>query len=230
MKLNTIDLHDQLKKIRKKNPTASLIEEVNEILAIENERDERILNSIASNNNELNLDESLLDEEHIYSLEQIEKLCIKYRLRFLDSKHFKGEIPYEAIQKVKDLEMQLGVELGHFKIIAPKELFKLTDKDSDPILMLPLSNNRFYFIHKWGGEISSLRAILAFPMRNFMSMFRFLVVLAVLFSWAVPTPSFDVFIFLVVHSFIAICGMACLIVMSMRENFSNAEWDSKYLS
>ena len=230
MNLNTVDLHDQLQKIRKKHPAEAILEEVNELLNSDSKRDERILGSIGKQGNDLMIDETLLEEEHIYSIEQIEKLCIKYRLRFLDSKHFKGEIPYEAIQKVKVMENKLGMELSHFKIIAPKELFKLTDKDSDPILMLPLSNNRFYFIHKWGGEISSLRATLAFPMRNFMSMFWSLAVLAVLFAWAVPTPSFDVFLFLAVHSFIAICGMACMIVMSMRENFSNAEWDSQYLS
>ncbi len=230
MNLNTVDLHKQLDKIKKKHPAPSIEDEIANILEQGSQTDQRILSSIEKGDANQLIDESKLDPNKIYSLDQIEKLCIKYRLRFLDSKHFKGEIPYEALVKVKEVEKELDMELGHFKIIAPKELFKLTDKDSDPILMLPLSKDRFYFIHKWGGEISSLRSILAFPMRNFMSMFWFLVALAILFSWAVPTPSFDVFIFLVVHSFIAICGMACMIVMSMRENFSNAEWDSKYLS
>ena len=230
MKINTVDLHDQLKKIQKKHPAESIMEEVHGILASEEKEDFRISNAISNNRQFQDIDEGLLDEEHIFTIEQIERLCIKYRLRFLDSKHFKGEIPYEAIQKVRALENLLDTDLKGFKIIAPKELFKLTDKDSDPILMLPLKNDRFYFIHKWGGEISSLRALLAFPMRNFMSMFWFLAALAVVFSWAVPTPSWDVFIFLVVHSFIAICGMACMFVFMLRENFSNAEWDSKYLS
>jgi len=230
MNLNTVDLYEQLQKIRRKNPSESLMSEVQEILEKESKRDERIVESIEGNANLIEIDESSLEASNIYTLDQIQQLCIKYRLRFLDSTHFKGEIPYEAVQKVKALEDQIGEELNHFKIIAPKELFKLTDKDSDPILMLPLKNDRFYFIHKWGGEISSLRSILAFPMRNFMSMFWFLAGLAVVFSLLVPTPSFDVFIFLFVHSFIAICGMACMLVMSMRENFSNVEWDSKYLS
>ncbi|MAY83225.1 MAG: hypothetical protein CMP59_03750 [Flavobacteriales bacterium] len=230
MKINTVDLHEQLIKIQKKHPSESILEEVEGILQNEEQHEKRIIESIENGSNGLSIDESLLDQEQIFSIDQIEKLCIKYRLRFLDSKHFKGEIPYAAIQKIKKLETEFGVQLNGFKIIAPKELFRLTDKDSDPILMLPLKNNRFYFIHKWGGEISALRALLAFPMRNFMSMFWFLAALAVVFSWAVPTPSFDVFIFLVVHSFIGICGLACMLVFTMRENFSTEEWNSKYFS
>ena len=230
MNIKTVDLHEQLKKIQKKHPAQSIMSEVQSILAAEEERESRISKAIEGDTQSQQIDETLLDPKHIFSLDQIEKLCIKYRLRFLDSKHFRSEIPYEAIQKVKILEDELGMDLKGFKIIAPKELFKLTDKDSDPILMLPLKNDRFYFIHKWGGEISSLRALLAFPMRSFMSMFWFLAAVAVLFAWAVPTPSFDVFMFLVVHSFIAICGMACMLIFTMRENFSNAEWKSKYFS
>lgn len=230
MKINTVDLHDQLVKIQKKHPSESILEEAQDLLNKENLREERIKKAIEGSDNSDFFDESGLDQQHIFTLEQIEKLCIKYRLRFLDSKYFKGEIPYEGIQKIKKLENQLGHSLKGFKIIAPKELFTLSDKDSDPILMLPLKNNRFYFIHKWGGEISALRATLAYPMRDFMSMFWFLAALAVVFSFAIPTPSWDVFAFLVVHSFLAICGMACMLIFTMRENFSSAEWDSKYFS
>jgi len=230
MNINTVDLHKQLQKIQRNHPADSIMDEVQGILEQEEKQDRKIADAIAGDDSNLQIDESKLAEEHIFTIDQIEKLCIKYRLRFLDSKHFKGEIPYEAIHKVKALEKELQTDLKGFKIIAPKELFRLTDKDSDPILMLPLKNNRYYFIHKWGGEISALRALLAFPMRNFMSMFWFLAAVAVLFSWVVPTPSWDVFIFLVVHSFIAICGMACMLIFTMRENFSNAEWNSKYFS
>lgn len=230
MNINNVDLHEQLKKFQKKHPADSIMEEVQGIWEQDEARELRITQAIEGDSQEHLIDESKLKDEHIFTIEQIEKLCVKYRLRFLDSKHFRSEIPYEAIQKVKALEKSLGMDLKGFKIIAPKELFKLTDKDSDPILMLPLKNGRFYFIHKWGGEISSLRALLAFPMRNFMSMFWFLAAVAVLFSWAIPTPSWDVFLFLMVHSFIAICGMACMIIFTMRENFSSEEWNSKYFS
>ncbi len=230
MNFNTVDLFDELQKIQKKNSSKEIIEEVNDLLKKEEQQEERINEALQNASKEIILDESNLDASKIYTIEQIQKLCVKYRLRFLDSKYFKGEIPYEAISKVKEIEKLSNQKIESFKIIAPKELFKLEDKDSDPILMIPLKNNRFYFVHKWGGEINVFRSLLAFPMRNFMSMFWFLAVVAVLFAMAIPTESIDVFLFLAVHSFIAICGMACMIVMSLRENFSSTEWDSRYLS
>lgn len=230
MNINTVDLHEKLKEIQKKHPVDSILDEAKELLDQENLRDLQIMRNLEGGTFVQEIDESKLDPEHIFSLDQIKALCIKYRLRFLDSKHFKGEIPYEAVNKIKQLENELEQPLSGFKIIAPKELFKLSDKDSDPLLMLPLKNDRFYFIHKWGGEISALRALLAYPMRSFMTMFWFLFSVALVFSLAVPTPSWDVFAFLLVHSFIAICGMACMVVFTMRENFSSTEWDSKYFS
>lgn len=228
--MKTVDLHEQLKRIQRKHPEEEVLNEVRDILHQEEKREALIKRNLHNGGGAGEIDESCLDKGQIFTLDQIERLCVRYRLRFLDSRHFKGEIPQEAIQKIKQLENQQKQPLSGFKIIAPKELFRLSDKDSDPILMLPLKGDRFYFIHKWGGEISAWRSILAFPMRNFMSMFWFLAAVAVIFSLLVPTPSWDEFAFLVVHSFIAICGMTCLLVFTMRENFSNAEWDSKYFS
>lgn len=226
MDLNTVDLYQELKKEKRSlNPE----EEAKEIL---NKAFIEDLNLYSRNSGAVP-DKKLLEKlqaENIYDLESIRSLCIKFRLRFLDAELYKGEIPYEATQKVKDLERELGCRLNNFKIIAPKELFKLTDKDSDPILMVQLTKNKFYFIHKWGGEINRFRKALAYPLRNFETMFITLAAIALLFSIAVPTPNTTLFIFLVVHSFIAICGMACLVIMTFRENFSDTEWDSQYFS
>lgn len=230
MNFNTVDLEEKLQKLKQKESKKDLLSEVNSILKGAKNHDEVVLEKLNTPSEELLLDESNLDEGNIYTLEQVKKLCIKYRLRFLDSSVFKGEIPFEAISKIKDLEKELNQPLSNFKIVAPKELFKLEDKDSDPLLFLKLSNNRYYLIHKWGGELNVFRSLLAWPLRSFMNMFKFLIGVAVVFSLLVPTPSWDVFAFLVVHTFIAICGIACMLVFSLRENFSTTEWDSKYLS
>ena len=230
MKLNTVDLHQRLRRIRSKERRLPLLEEVTAIYKQEALNENAIGERLKKGGDKVEIATEVLDQEHIYTLEQIKKLCVKYRLRFLDSKVFKGEIPYEAIIKIKALEKKWGVTLSGFKIVAPKELFKLEDKDSDPMLFLQLSENRFYFIHKWGGEINLFRSLLALPLRDFMSMFWFLALVSFLFSLAIPTKSIDVFAFLFVHSFIAICGIACMLVFSLRENFSNVEWDSKFFS
>ena len=229
MKLNTIDLHQELKKVSQKSKKLGLLEEVNIILDAEVENEIDIENRI-SNGRTSSLPLKLLDSENIYDLEEIKKLCIKYRLRFLDSKVFKGKIPSEAILKIKALEKRFGIKLEGYKVVAPKQLFQLEDKDSDPLLFLELPDNKFLFIHKWGGELNRFRALLAWPMKSFMNMFWSLLAVAFLFTLAIPTSSIYLFAFLFVHSFIAICGLACLLVFTLRENFSDAEWDSKYLS
>lgn len=230
MEFNTVDLHRELQKEKQKNPEHDLIAKARQILDEGLDNDLAIAERIGISSPKIWENIQELDERRIYDLKQIKRLCIKFRLRFLDAKYFKGELPYEAIQEIKAIEKSLGTKLEGFKIIAPKSLFKLSDKDSDPILFLQLSENKFYFIHKWGGEINRFRSTLAYPLRSFETLFVSLAILALLFSIAVPTPNTTLFIFLVVHSFIAICGMACLVIMTLRENFSDAEWDSQFFS
>lgn len=229
MKINTIDLKHELRKL-KENEKPQIIEEVKEILQSQALREAIIEKRILEGSRTFDYNLADFKEENIYTIDQIKKLCVKYRLRFLDSKVFAGEIPYEAISKIKALEEELGQSLSGFKIVAPKELFQLEDKDSDPLLFLQLSENKFYFIHKWGGELNRFRSILATPMRSFMSMFWFLAAVALIFTILIPTKSFDVSAFLFVHSFIAICGITCLLVFTFRENFSDVEWNSRFFS
>jgi len=229
MILKPIDLKDALIKEKQKSKPP-IIDEVNQILRSQTIQEKRILAAINRSKPTFSYDLNSFDEEHIYDLTQIKNICLKYRLRFLDSDAFVGEIPYEAILKIKSLEQQLGQPLNGFKIVAPKEMFQLEDKNSDPLLFLQVAENKFYLIHKWGGELNRFRALLVRPLRNFMSMFWFLAIVAFIFTAVIPTPSIDVAAFLFVHTFIASCGIACLLIFSRRENFSDSEWNSKFLS
>ena len=150
MNFNTVDLQKEL--VKNKNSREDLLEEVNQLFANEENKEAEILKRIEGDPNfNWQLVEQL-DAENIYTLDQIRSICVKYRLRFLDSNYFKGEIPFEAVSKIKELEKELGKPLNGFKIVAPKELFRLEDKDSDPLLFLQLTENQFYFIHKGEGS------------------------------------------------------------------------------
>ena len=82
-----------------------------------------------------------------FNLESIEMICMRYRLRFLESDLFKGEVPAEAIREVKRIEASTGVQFERFKIIAPAERFELKDSTKDPMLLAELPNGQFYFIY-----------------------------------------------------------------------------------
>jgi len=62
--------------------------------------------------NEFNLNK--LNNENIFHINTIKSTCIDYRLRFLDIKYFKGEIPLEAIEKIKQMEIDHNKKLNSF--------------------------------------------------------------------------------------------------------------------
>ena len=141
---------DNLKNIQDKSE--KIINEVNQILRHSN-----------SSINKFNFD--LLKLENIYNIKEIKKVCINYRLRFLDVKYFKGDIPVEAIKKIDRLKKDHSTELKGFKIMAPSKLFKLKNTD-DPLLFIPIGKDYYYMIHKWGDDLHPLRKILMWPSKN----------------------------------------------------------------
>jgi hypothetical protein len=130
---------------------------------------------------------STLDGERIFNLKEIRKTCLQQRLRFLDSKQFKDEIPYEAKMEIKRLERELGVELGDFKIMAPSERFVLEDCDKDPLLFLKLSDNYYYLIHQWGNDLAWHRRVLSWPLQSFTTLGITIAAVSLLLSMLVPT-------------------------------------------
>lgn len=228
MSLSGLDLEQEFRKVKSKEYNDCLLEDIYRQLKQEYEADKTIEERIFTSSSEL---PNILpaDLKHVFSLEQIRNICVKYRLRFLDASVFKSKIPAEAISKIKGLEQKWGVQLNNFKIVAPQSLFDLEDPDADPLLFVQLTENRYYLIHKWGGEINRFRALLAFPLRSFMHLFWTLLTLALLFAAIIPTPTLGLKLFLWIHSFIAFCALACVYVLGMRQNFSSESWDSRFI-
>src|SRR5690554_1605636 len=75
------------------------------------------------------LDIDLLAGENLFHISDIEAICSTYRLRFLNSKYFKGQIPEEAISKIRVLETEHKKRLENFKIIARAALMKLVNAE-----------------------------------------------------------------------------------------------------
>lgn len=128
-----------------------------------------------------------LDPKRLYAIEDVKKTCVEYRLRFLDTKKFKGEIPREAITEIKNLERTLGEELEDFKIMAPDSKFRLEDCDKDPVLFLKLSDNYYYLIHQWGGDLAWYRKMVMWPLRSFATLTATIAAVSLLLAFMVPT-------------------------------------------
>jgi hypothetical protein len=237
-----VNLLEKLSDIRAKNAQPSNTEVLEGFKALLNQPNEgeRILrNLFKSDGSEEHLDFDALEVNRIYHIEDIKKLCIDYRLRFLDSKHFNGTFPSEAIDAIKDFEAKQGKEIKGFKMIAPAGMFKLAEKDKDPILMVPMGNGYYYQLAQWGNDLHFLRKILVYPFRSFetimKTVFVFAALTALLFPESVMRGPKDtgtimhirvIFFFWMVF---ATSAMTALYGFSRMKNFSSNLWKSRFL-
>jgi len=230
------NVEDRLRKNRSKDISKSdLLAEVKNILNLDDHKDESVYNKLQSQGgvyqNSFNID--LLDTDRIYHVEHIKAICIDYRLRFLDSKLFKGSIPYEAIMKIKALNKEHGVELSGFKIMAPSKLFKLENAD-DPLLFAPIGNDYYYLIHKWGNDLSPFRKLAVMPFKNFENLMMLTVLVSLIASFFVPKGLFSIetsgvqFLLIFLFMFKSVAAVVLYYGFAAGKNFNTAIWNSKY--
>jgi hypothetical protein len=175
----------------------------------------------------------LVETDRIFHIDQIKKICIDYRLRFLSSHLFKNEVPEEAISKIKAIEKEHGTVLSGFRIVAPSKHFHLKNYD-DPLLFAPIGNEYYYLIHKWGNDLSPFRKMLVRPFRDMGSLLVLLAAVSLLLSIVVADNPFnkvekDLFILLAfLFTFKSLCGVALYFFFWRGKNFNTAIWDSEY--
>ena len=230
------NVEDRLRKHRSKDISKSdLLAEVKNILDLDDYKEESVYNKLQSqggfSQNSFNID--LLDPDRIYHVEHIKAICIDYRLRFLDSKLFKGSIPYEAIMKIKALDKEHGIELSGFKIMAPSKLFKLENAD-DPLLFAPIGNDYYYLIHKWGNDLSPFRKFAVLPFKNFENLMMLTVLVSLIASFFVPKGLFSIetsgvqFLLIFLFMFKSVAAVVLYYGFAAGKNFNTAIWNSKY--
>lgn len=238
MLLKKTNIEERLARAKINNPLPhGVMEEVKKILDEDTRTRSRIEGNLGKSQNggvnSFNID--LLETAGIYHIGQIKEICITYRLRFLDTKYFKGPIPQEAISKIKALEKAHNTELKGFKIIAPSKLFKLEDKD-DPLLFAPIGNGYFYLVHKWGKDLHPLRKLLVWPFKNIVNLTILTLLISYLVTLLIPDGLFSKQSsnaeFWIVFFFMFKCIAAVVIFygFALGKNFNHAIWNSKYFN
>ena len=235
--MKRLNLLEKLNKERLKANEDQLLDDVKQYLDSLFQEDNKIKDSVLNTSyeentfNELEFDK--LDTKKIYHISHIEKLCVNYRLRFLDSNLFKGDIPQEAVNTIKKLNTEHHTELKGFKIIAPSKLFKLKNAD-DPILMAPIGNGYYYFIHKWGNDLNPLRRLLVWPVKTLENFIATMFVISLAATAIVPKGIFFdessriEFMMLFIFMFKWLLGIALYYGFAKGKNFNEAIWQSKY--
>lgn len=174
-----------------------------------------------------------IDASRVYHIDQIKKICIDYRLRFLDAKLFKGQFPIEAVSEIKAIEKVHETELTSLKMMAPSKLFKLENAD-DPLLFAPMGNGYYYLIHQWGNDLHPLRKFLVWPFKNLITMCiatligSFILSLFVPLSVFTPNPTSSDFFLVYFFMFKSVAAIVIYYTFARGKNVSQAIWNSKY--
>lgn len=230
------DVEKELLKYRNKRVGEEAI--MDEVLRIfsnnELERTE-IISALTQKTDETksNFNIDILETEKIFHIEDIKKLCITYRLRFLDSHYFKGNFPEEAISEIRQLEKTHQITLKNFKIVAPAKLLKLENAD-DPLLFAPMGNGYFYLVHKWGNDLHPFRKILMWPYKNFENLVFTVFVLSIFLTaitpldWFTKTGGMQEEVLLFLFVFKCVAGIVLYYGFAKGKNFNGAIWNSKY--
>ncbi|MCF4101221.1 hypothetical protein L1I30_06060 [Gillisia sp. M10.2A] len=238
MKMKLARTHIPKKIVRARNKRTSeeaILNAVQEILAEDFIKDEIIAATLANGQQDFqnNFNVDLLETGKIFHLSDIEKMCIEYRLRFLDSNYYKAALPYEAISKIKALEKEHDLEIKRFKIMAPAKAFKLKNAD-DPLLFAPMGNNYHYLIHSWGRDLHPFRKLLMWPFRQLENFIFFLLMISLLLTSLVPEGLFSYkqttseFFMILFFMFKWVAGMSIFYGFKKGKNFSADSWQSTY--
>ena len=213
---STIDLHRVLVQVQDSTPVPKGI------------------NSLKKSNQNYNqFDFDQLESNRIFHRDAIKKICIDYRLRFLDLSYFKADVPDEAIDKIQDLEKSHKTEGKHMKIVAPSKLFRLKNAD-DPLLFVPIGNDYYYLIHKWGNDLHPLRRLMMWPFKNIVTSIISILLFSLLLTAIMPLGLFGSqsnssdFLLIFLFMFKSIAAVVIYYAFAAGKNFNRAIWDSNY--
>jgi len=236
LKFPRTDIEQQLLKVRNKaTPEEQILQQVASILAESKVKDETILEELqlGKHSIENKFDPDHLESNRVFHQDDIYKICVNYRLRFLDSRLFKSKIPYEALIEIKNLEKIHKTTLKGFKIIAPSKLFKLENAD-DPLLFAPIWNDYYYLVHKWGNDLHPFRKLIMWPFKTLENFVVLLLAASFLTALFIPkglfTPQQSTTQFFMIFFFIFkwFAGLSIFYGFKKGKNFSTEIWNSKF--
>jgi hypothetical protein len=233
-----IDIQDKLFQLRNKSRKVedTLLSEAHRILQKDLFTEKKILENLKEYNSAFGLlDEEDLDKEFIFTLQEIKQLAVIYRLKFLESKFFKPEIPYEAILKIKALNSEFHKEIKHFKILAPPVSYEKSNSEHDAILFAKTNYENYYLVHRWGKALKASRKLFFLPLRSFENLVFTVVLTTLILAVSLPTRLITLdhkaeywsgyraaaFFHLLIFNF----GVTVYLTFTFAKNFSNSIWN-----
>lgn len=235
-----LNIASQLEKVRAKNRQHEdiLLNEVQNILSADLLKENKILNHLKFYNETFELvDETDVDYSLIYTVKEIKKICIDYRLRFLDSQSYRNEIPYAAVLKIKDFNLKYRKDLKHFKILAPAKSFAQGENKLPCLLFAETLNGNYYLIHSWGDNFKWNRTLINFPLRTIETLFLTIALFTLLITISLPVELITLDrsapywcgyrIATYFHLLIFFSAFITYSMLTFRTYFSSGDWNNK---
>lgn len=230
-------LDDLLKSKHKRNAEDILIQEVYSIVRRSIINTKNILQNLdVYKQIDYLLDDNEIEEENIFTLNEIEKICVAYRLVFFDFHYFKKEIPAVAEIKLEYLNNKYQKTLTGLKIISYRECFTdSTFPENYGMLFAPTINGHYYLIHQWGNPISKTRKWKYYPLRSFETLVVSVMIFTLIVDLILPTHLITLDrtatywcgyrLGVYFHLLIFFSGFTMFIVMSFFKNLSKNIWN-----
>lgn len=210
------------------------MDQIHGLMALEQKRDDIIRAVVLSSSKERIVKIEVQDADRVFHLSTIKALCVKYRLRFLDAGLFKGEIPSQAIFGIRELERRTSGPIMSYKIMAPAERFKLCDSEVDPLLFVPIGNDNYYLVHKWGKDISWTREIRGWSFRTPIHLGISVLIVAALITVVFPGEILGQWgahrLFLFVWTSMVLLSFTVFGWFAFFGQFSSHAWNSRYFN
>lgn len=102
-------------------------------------------------------------EKGLLTYDQVNSICIKYRLKCLPARLYVKEVPLKALNDIKHYTKKHGIEFregygDQLFVIAPENHFKLGPRpQKDPVVLHQNSDGHFKVISTWGDDFSNMR-------------------------------------------------------------------------
>lgn len=232
-----IDIKKQLQKERGSlSREDELLKEAERILVKGRLSEKNILDNLKFYNSSFEfLDDEELEGEAVYSIQQLKNVCTKLRLRFLSSQSYTGEIPYEALLKIKDLNKRYGKDLKHFKVLASEKFFLDEARGEEATLFAQTLYGNYYAVHSWGKPHRKSRKARFYFLRSFETLLFCLLAFSLFETMVLPTrlittdaraTYFSMYrIACVFHLLIFNAGFTVFALFGFHLNFSGSMWD-----
>lgn len=235
-----VDIEHELVRFRNKSRSGEekVIYEASRILKRDLFTESRILENLKQYNRASEvIDEEDVDAEHIFTSAEIKKIAVLYRLKFLESKIYKPEIPYEAVLKIRYLDDAFKKELKLFNILAMPVAFHDAASSVPSLLFVKTNYDNYYLVHQWGGSLKWGRRLRFWPLRYFENLFISILTATLIITLSIPTnlisldpkavywSGYRAAAFF--HLLIFNMGVTAYFTFAFSKNFSSSIWNSE---